>query len=108
MCLVEHVAVERSDADVDVKSAERADDYRASLPSEPQRPRRAPAGGWAELTVLEIADLDRVIDPLGDHPSTESGDSPNLGAGRGITATHHVDDAQQARHFVGLSAETQG
>ncbi len=54
-----------------------------------------------------IPHLDRVIDPLRDDAAAETGDAADLGAGGRLAGAHHVDDAQQARHLVGLSAEAQ-
>ena len=80
---------------------------RPRLAAEAQRAGRASARRRAELAVLEVAHLDRLIDALRDDAATEAGDAPDLGPGRRVAGAHHVDDAQKARHFVGLSAEAQ-
>ena len=76
--VVEDVALEHRDADVDVECAERADDDAPAVAAEPQGPRGTAAGGGPELAVLEIAHLDRVVDPLGDDAATEPGDPADL------------------------------
>ena len=80
---------------------------RPRLAAEAQRAGGAAAGRRAELAVLEVAHLDRLIDPLRDDSAAEAGDAADLGPGRGVAGAHHVDDAQEARHLVGLSAEAQ-
>ena len=94
-------------ADVDVQSAQGAHDDAAAVAAEAQGPRGAAAGRGAELAVLEVPHLDRLIDALGDHAAAEPGDPADLGTCRRLSGAHHVDDAQQARHFIRLCAEPQ-
>ena len=105
--LLEDVALEHRDPDMDVQRAERAHDDAAAAAAEAQGARRAPAGRRAELAILEVAHLDRLIDALRDDAASEAGDPSDLRTGRRFSGAHHVDDPQKARHFVGLSAEAQ-
>ena len=105
--LLEDVALEHCHADVDVQRAQRADDDAAAAAAEAQGAGCSAARGGAELTVFEVADLDRLVDALRDHSSAEARDPPDHWAGRCLARAHHVDDPQKARHFIGLSAEAQ-
>ena len=107
MLLVDHIAVEKRDADVDVQGAQRAHDDAAGIAAEAERPGGAPARRRTELAVDEVAHLDRVIDALRDNAASEAGHATDHWACRGVSRAHHVDDAQKACHLVGLSAEAQ-
>ena len=107
MRLLEDVALQQRDADVDVQRTESAHDDPPAIAAEAQRARRATAGRRAERTVFQVTHFDRLIDPLSDDSSTETGDPTDLGPRRGVAGSHHIDDAKQTRHFVGLCAETQ-
>ena len=106
--LLEDVALEHRDADVDVQRAERAHDDAPAAAAEAQRARRPSTGRGPERAVLEVAHLDRLVDALRDDTSSEAGHPADLGARGCVARAHHVDDPQKARHFVGLSAEAQG
>ena len=107
VAVIDDVAVERRDADADVQRAERADDDATLLGAEPERARRAAARRRSVLAVGEEAHLDGLVHALGHDASAESGDAPDLGPGGRLAGPHEVDDAQEARHLVGLCPESQ-
>ena len=106
--LLEDIALEHRYADVDVQPAESTRDDATAIGAKTQGAGRAPTGRGPECAVFEVAHLDRLVDALRHDPTTEAGDAPDLGSGRRVAVSNHVDDPKKARHFVGLSAEAQG
>ena len=81
MGLLQDVALEHRDADVDVQSAQGAHDDATAAAAEVQGAGSATTGGGAELAVFEVAHLDRLVDTLRDDASTEAGDPADLRVG---------------------------
>ena len=54
-----------------------------------------------------MEDAREVVDALRHDPTAEPGDAPDLGPRRRFARPYEVDDAQKARHLIGLSSESQ-
>ena len=93
--------------DADVERAQCADDDASLLGAEAERARRAAARRRPVLAVGEEAHLDGLVDALRHDAAAEPGDPPDLGPRRRFARPYEVDDAQEARHLIGLSPESQ-
>jgi hypothetical protein len=105
--VVDDVSVKGGDSDADVQSAECEDDDAALFRTESKSPGRSSARGSPILTVGQETHGNGLVDSLGHDPTAESGHSTDVRAGGCLAGPHHVDDAQQARHLVGLRTKAE-